>query len=128
MFPLIKSKCKDTCRKHETTGLSVVCSKVRAVGLCFTTLLTIKVIQAGGRVRGSPLCFEEYFFVFADLWEVKYSSSDCQLKSYQGGGCAPEEGVCLVPLADRGTIGASALHTKCCLGELQMIICCSLCN
>lgn len=75
------------------------CSKVCAVRLYFTTLLTTKVIQAGGHVRGLPLCFEDYFFVFADLWEVKYSSSDCQLKSYEGGGCAREEGVCLVLLA-----------------------------
>lgn len=31
------------------------------------------------------LALEDYLFLYADLWELKYASSDCQLNSYQGG-------------------------------------------
>lgn len=79
-------------------------------------------------IRSSFFALEDYLFPYADLWELKYSFSGCQLNSYQGGGFSRRRegrrvschaGIIIVAAGETNKASAAAV---CYLIELQMIV------
>lgn len=76
-------------------------------------------------IRSCFFALEDYLFLYADLWELKYSSSGCQLNSYQGGGLQKRgrrvschAGIIIVAAGETNKASATVYY----LIELQMIV------